>query len=335
MEERKINYENNDLESELIIPPVNIWDKDTENKHAESEFILQIKQKYRDSVLMEIHESGRILHAELANRIAVSASGLNAIIKKMNEYTQKTIRETKAGKFKIYTLTKESTKYIENVILPSMVDNKQDEEDVHNLFSLLSVYKDKNNGVWIKELTKLIEEEYVSQEVVEDADKTLGYELLHALEQFYQQKTNKAKKLLELGVADKETYQSLMLYFEDKCNKNNEAVWLTLNLWVQQDCRRVYHMLDDLFLSFDKEEQLLKNSEFQFQDGEKKLEAIINKIKADILQAILHQWPKNKLIDFWIIDGMELQLAMYLAEKYKNLAESFFKKIKTSCEILA
>lgn len=63
MEGNRLNYEKDNKVSEFILPPMSEWDnpgESSENKAVAS--ISRIKQKYRDSVLLEIYESDRILH---------------------------------------------------------------------------------------------------------------------------------------------------------------------------------------------------------------------------------------------------------------------------------
>ncbi|MCI9465029.1 MAG: hypothetical protein HFI48_14280 [Lachnospiraceae bacterium] len=329
MEGNRLNYEKDNKVSEFILPPMSEWDnpgESSENKAVAS--ISRIKQKYRDSVLLEIYESDRILHAELANRISVSASGLNAVIKKMNDGAVKTIREIKAGKFKFYTLTKESVEYIEMMILPLLIVSGQDAEEVHNLLHLLALYKDKNPEIWINRLAELSEEEYVELENDEDTGSALGCELLKAFSQFYRRETDKALKLLELGIPNKEVQQKLILCFQEKYDKGNTSPWVILNEWEQQDCLGVYSMLDDLFISIADEQYIMKKSSYQFQNVGAGFEIVMDKIKADVLHAMFCQWPKSKLIGLWLEEKLDVHLAVYIAEKFRTLSEHFFEKIR-------
>ncbi|MCM1038806.1 MAG: hypothetical protein NC434_05730 [Ruminococcus sp.] len=329
MEERRLNYDQDNKVSEFILPPMNEWDKADEAYESKAvAFVMQIKQKYRDSVLLEIYESDRILHAELANRLSVSASGLNAVIKKMNEGPVKTIREIKAGKFKFYTLTKEGTEYVETIILPSLIVSGQDTEEVHNMLHLLSLFKDKNPEVWPDKLVELSEKEYAEPENDEDTGNALGYELLKAFGQFYQRDMTKAVKLLELGVVNKDIQQKLISGICERYVNHNATSWLTLNQWSQQDYIGVSHMLDDLFMSISEEKYSMKKSSYQFQNMESEFENVTDKIKADVLHAMLHQWPKDKLIEVWVEEKLDIHLAVYLAEKFRTLSEHFFEKIR-------
>lgn len=328
MEENRVDNKKNSMVSEFILPPMNEWEKEgAADENDATNFISQIKQKYKDQVLIEIYESGRILHAELANRIPISASGLNAVIKKINEFRIKAVRETKAGKFKFYTLTKEGLNYIENIVLPLLISSKQDEEAVHNLFHLIALYKDKNPETWVAGLSQIIKNKEEEKEIDTKGSGALGCELLEELGRFYQSDKEKAKRLLELGMAEKEIRNDILLYFEKEYGQNGAAAWTILNQWEKEECIAVYQMIDELFISIKEDDQPIQTEKYHLRDMESRMEAVLDKIKADILQAMVKQWPKKELMDLWVKGNMEVHLALYIAEKYQILNEYFVKKV--------
>lgn len=333
MEEKQLGFKEFDkiMSSEFIIPPLKEWETvGGVSGNDGVEAIAQIRQKYRDPLLMEIYESGRIIHAGLANRLSVSVSGLNAIIKKMNEVPIKPIRETKAGKFKFYTLTGDGKKYVESTLLPSVISNRRDSEEVHNLFLLLAMYKDQHQDAWCKNLKIFLEKESESADTADDVNKSDEYELLQAFGQFYHRENSKAGKLLELSVADKELRQCIVLYFNNKYI-NNDCVWSVLNQWEQQDTFEVYKMIDELFRSIDEEGRIVEKSMFCLTDIDLYFDVVLNKIQADILQAAFRQWSKDRILSTWLETDMEKHLALYLAEKYQTLFERLQQKMK-NCE---
>lgn len=333
MEEKQLGFNKIDkiVSSEFILPPMNEWEKT--GRISEDEGIVaiaRIKQKYRDPLLMEIYESGRIVHAGLANRISVSVSGLNAIIKKMNEAPICPIRETKAGKFKFYTLTEDGKKYVEATLLSSVISNRRDGEEVHNLFLLMAMYKDQHQDVWCKNIKMFLEQESKIVDTADGVDKSDEYELLQAFGQFYRRENSKAEKLLELSVADKELRQSIILYFDNKYI-NNDCVWSILNQWEQQDTFEVYKMIDELFRSIVEEGRTVEKSMFCLTDIDSYFDSVLNRIQADILQAVFRQWSREKILSTWLEADMEKHLALYLAEKYQTLFERMLQKMK-NCE---
>ncbi|MBP3505400.1 MAG: hypothetical protein J6K43_03250 [Lachnospiraceae bacterium] len=74
--------------------------------------IQQINTKYRDEILSVLSKRGTMLHGDLASALGVSASGLNAIIKKMNGTSVKLIRVEEVSKYKLYSITPAAYSYI-------------------------------------------------------------------------------------------------------------------------------------------------------------------------------------------------------------------------------
>lgn len=330
MDKIQSNEIKNNIASEFILPPMSEWENDNIKPDSKGiELILQIKQKYRDQVFMEVYERGRILHAELANHVSVSASGLNAVIKKLNEAPIKPIHETKAGKFKFYTLTEEGNKYVKFVLLPTMISDKQDEEEVHNLFNLLSVFKDKNQEVWKEKITALLDKKNTDEEETPDENTAIGCELIQALGQFYQRENNKARKLLELGIADKQIVQNIISYFNKNYVGNNVSAWATLNQWERQDCVKTYTILDELFQSIFEGEVNVENIREHFQSDELQIDRVLDKIHADVLRASCKNWSKDRLMNKWIEADMDKHLALYLAEKYRVFNENLKQLIES------
>lgn len=74
--------------------------------------IQQVNTKYRDEILSVLSKRGTMLHGDLASVLGVSASGLNAIIKKMNSTSVKLIRVEEVSKYKLYSVTPIAYHYI-------------------------------------------------------------------------------------------------------------------------------------------------------------------------------------------------------------------------------
>lgn len=83
----------------------------TEKLHYENE-IQKIKTGYRDYILSVLAKQGTMLHKDLAASIGVSASGLTAIIKHMNDTSVKLIAIEQISKYKLYSLTPAAFQYI-------------------------------------------------------------------------------------------------------------------------------------------------------------------------------------------------------------------------------
>ena len=330
MEEKQLNFNEFDKikSSEFILPPMKDWEKTGGISGNERiEVIAQIKQKYRDPLLMEVHESGRIIHAGLANHISVSVSGLNAIIKKMNEVPIRPIRETKAGKFKFYTLTEDGEKYVKSALLPAVISNRRDEEEVHNLFKLFAIYKDQHQDVWCTKLKMFLEKESETSDTIDDVNESEEYELLQTFGQFYRRENSKAGNLLELCVADKELRKNIISYLDNQYI-NSDRVWAVLNQWEQQDTFEVYKMIDELFRDIGEEGTIIEKSKYCLSDVDLYSDVVLNRIQADILQAVFKQWTREKILSVWLEEDMEKHMALYLAEKYQTLFDRLLQKIK-------
>ncbi len=74
--------------------------------------VQQINTKYKDEILSILAKRGTMLHGDLACAIEVSASGLNAIIKRMNATSVKLINVEEVSKYKLYSITPIAYKYI-------------------------------------------------------------------------------------------------------------------------------------------------------------------------------------------------------------------------------
>lgn len=87
---------------------------DHEKKEPEpdlTEQIRRVRSKYCDRILSLLKQEGSLYHGDLAARLDVSASGLNAIIKKMQDVDIPLIKIEQAGKFKVYSLSAELKEY--------------------------------------------------------------------------------------------------------------------------------------------------------------------------------------------------------------------------------
>lgn len=74
--------------------------------------VRQISTKYKDEILSVLAKRGTMLHGDLAGALGVSASGLNAIIKRMNATPVKLINVEEVSKYKLYSITPIAYKYI-------------------------------------------------------------------------------------------------------------------------------------------------------------------------------------------------------------------------------
>lgn len=75
--------------------------------------MLKVRSKYCERILELLFSEGEIYHGDLADKLNLSPSGLNAIIKKMQEDDTYLVEMMQIGKYKIYMLPKDVRKYME------------------------------------------------------------------------------------------------------------------------------------------------------------------------------------------------------------------------------
>lgn len=279
---------------------------------AEKETIFSLRQKYKNVVLMEIYENEGILHSVLTNRICSSASGVNATIRRLNEAFPPPIRVKRQGKFTLYSLEKEGKIYVEKVLLPSIASNEEDRETIHNIFRLLSTFKDKNSKDWPGNLEKILN----GQEELDDYDEGLGF--IKELTKYYLKSNEEAESFLNLAIVDSELKEKLIDYIKETQNYAFENCWEILNYWEQEDTLEVYKLIDSIFDSIAAGEDILDYDTFSLTHAKLHLETISDKIQAILLRAFLKRLSKEGAVNLWLAYGIDIHLAIYLAEKYLN-----------------
>lgn len=292
-----------------------------EIKSKEKETISNLKQKYKDAVLFEIYENPNILHSVLANRMPVSASGLNAIIKKLNEAVPSPIHTSRQGKFTLYKLEEAGIKYVEEEILPLLVSNMEDKECVGNIFRLLSSFKDQNPKKWVMILENILN----GQDEWDDYEEGSGF--IKEIGVYSSDSGEEAKALLDLAIVDKELKKKIVDYLKENKNKNFESVWDVLNFWEQENTLELYRLIDKIF-AIPVNGELIDNERFLLTDINIHLEKISDKIQANLLQALFKKLSKKEAIELWMAYGVETHLAIYLAEKYINCLSQFEQSTK-------
>lgn len=76
--------------------------------------IMGIRSKYCEPILELLAQEGELYHGDLSERLNMAPSGLNSIIKKMQECDPPIIEIMQIGKYKIYTLPPNVREYMEN-----------------------------------------------------------------------------------------------------------------------------------------------------------------------------------------------------------------------------
>lgn len=129
--------------------------------------ILQVRSKYCEGILESLFYEGELYHGDLAEKMKISPSGLNSIIKKMQEGDIPIINMTQIGKYKIYTLPDEVRKYMEKKSHPKQRKNIDSTKYSRNLLLCLQQFVEKTDSNWRETLNQLLQgdDEEMSEEI--------------------------------------------------------------------------------------------------------------------------------------------------------------------------
>lgn len=277
---------------------------------AERQTIYDLKQKYKDAVLFEIYEDENLLHSVLAHRVLVSASGLNAIIKKLNEAQPPPIHINRQGKFTLYSLEEAGKAYVRDELLQTMASNDQDIDIVNNIFSLLRAFKDQNPRNWDTILNNILKGEEDLAEFEE------GEGFIKELSNYYSHYDKGAELLLSLSVVDRDLQKRIAGFLKENISRNFSSAWEVLNYWEFEDTFELYRLIDALFEAIERDEGMPDGDGFSLTNVELHIERVIDKLQASLFKALFRKMSKEEAVHLWLGYGIEKHLAIYLADKY-------------------
>lgn len=114
--------------------------------------IIHSRTKYCEPILKLLYQEGELYHGDLADKLKVSPSGLNAVIKKMMETNPPLIIVNQIGKYKIYELPENVKDYFGNEHNTIITDND-------NLFLNFQMFIESAGVDWKKQLNLLLQHE--------------------------------------------------------------------------------------------------------------------------------------------------------------------------------
>lgn len=125
--------------------------------------IMGIRSKYCEPILELLVQEGELYHGDLADKLDMTPSGLNAIIKKMQECDPPIIEILQIGKYKIYTLPPAVKEYIKNRknekdSLAGRIDEEKESKGEENVLLCLQHFADKAGEQWKDTLNLLLQE---------------------------------------------------------------------------------------------------------------------------------------------------------------------------------
>lgn len=126
--------------------------------------IISIRSKYCEPILETLAKEGELYHGDLAEKLNMSPSGLNVIIKKMLECTPPIIEVMEIGKYKIYTLPPMVKEYIEGKFDKHANDVRKDNmgaadvfDETESIMLTLQHFSEKAGAQWRDRLNLLLQ----------------------------------------------------------------------------------------------------------------------------------------------------------------------------------
>lgn len=119
--------------------------------------IISIRSKYCERILELLAREGELYHGDLSDRLNMAPSGLNSIIKKMQECDPPIIEIMQIGKYKIYTLPANVKEYMEMNLMEKKRnekdaaagrENAQDSIEEGNVLLCMQHFVEKAGGQW-------------------------------------------------------------------------------------------------------------------------------------------------------------------------------------------
>jgi len=141
--------------------------------------IIGIRSKYCEPILELLSREGELYHGDLAEKMNMSPSGLNVIIKKMQECTPPILEINQIGKYKIYALPPAVKEYMEakrgegKAFAPE--DSFREDAGEENLLLCMQHFVEKAGDKWRERFNLLLQgEEDEAQEIKSEFERLMG-----------------------------------------------------------------------------------------------------------------------------------------------------------------
>lgn len=281
------------------------------NESDSSGISLYVRQKHRDALLKVLYVRKSILHVALAKELKISASGLNAVIKKINDVKDPPIKPIKVGKYKYYSLTVSGRRFVEEVLMPP-----EQRLSMEHMREVWDIFRNKAGTAGEEHFNSLFYLAGKSAEEIDGEIESVFCEFINCFLSFYKKDIETATAFVKELITSASVRENILTYAESKLGTSQNLI--ILNSILSLDDEKAYSLLDDLYeLSIKKNEQL-KPENYDVTDTDAFVNAI-QTIKCTVLHAIVAGEKKDILREMWIKEGMERQLAYYAAEKYRML----------------
>lgn len=294
---------------ECSVVPIRIHND--KNGDDQADMDLYAKQKHRNSLLLALYAQKNISHANLAGQLDISASGLNAVLKKINDVEEPLVKYTKIGKFKYYNLTTIGRRFVEEVIMPP-----EERVDLEHMREIWDIFQSLVEPTWEEYFSNFPFGDEKIADSIDNEIESVFCEFVNVFLLFYKKNPTAATAFIEELITSVTVRQSILAYAEKKTGTKD--IYTVLNDILSQDDVKAYSFLDDLFDLSIKGNERLSSAKYNVTD-EKKFMNMIQEIKSEILHAIVVGEKKDFFRDNWIKEGINRQLAFYAAEKYRVL----------------
>lgn len=266
----------------------------------------QLRQKHKDELLRSVYDHDGISHAELADLLQVSASGLNAVLKKVCDVEKTPIVIQKVGKYKFYSLTNEGKQYVEANLLKQ---RQNTQERLEELWSL-----------WIRRNPENPEEGFLSifdnnALGKETENAAIAVEFLESFTSFWKEEKKHAWDMIQRITGSGRICSAVVRYTVER--EHGAEVNERLNSQYEKNWKECFRIVDSVFAQITGDFAQIEDLE----DGEA-YENTFNAIvfwKARMLSFLVQHRSKIELRNEMIGCGVEEKLAYYIVEKYAML----------------
>lgn len=273
--------------------------------------LLNLKQKHKDELLLTIYDHEGISHSEAAEAIGVSASGLNAIVKKICDECapeESPLKYTRVNKFKYYRLTDSGRQYVESNLIS--VKGREYESKLNEYWEL---YQIRAGGNPESRIDKVLEQ-YVKLEDIVEENQNLIYSFMDCLLEFYKEMPRNAWDTLERLVRSAKARDKIKNIIIDRCEEMK--LFEPLSKMAEEDPEMIYRFAEMVQAHIYGSQNAVTVEPAQ---GWGVLKPVVQKIESDMFRAMIGLNDKSSIRKLWIGNGMDMHLAYFLAEKYDML----------------
>lgn len=191
--------------------------------------IIGIRSKYCEPILELLYREGELYHGDLADKLDMSPSGLNVIIKKMQECDPPIIEILQIGKYKIYTLPPAVKEYMEN----RKSENKGLEEKAgiagdlkwegeNNVLLCLQHFADKAGKQWKEAFNLLLQGSTFGEDTEVQEQFTILMKAIVNADKYCEEEIDRLKEFIHNDVLN----QMIQEYLDEvsKCEKYIEQI---------------------------------------------------------------------------------------------------------------